>query len=105
MDAAVRRWYVVGARGSDVAVGLVESGRLNAAGKLAPAPGNSPISDYQVSIAQYDPNGTPTLFDAGTTTSFAVAGWDNVPDWAVRVRAANGSGWGPWSAQVVVGGP
>lgn len=70
----------------------------------APSAGDSPISDYQVSIAQYDPTGPATLIDAGTTTSTSISGFSNVPDWSVQVRAANAAGWGPWSSTVVLGG-
>lgn len=70
----------------------------------APSAGDSPISDYQVSIAQYDPTGPATVIDAGTATSASITGFSNVPDWSVQVRAANAAGWGPWSGKVVLGG-
>lgn len=71
---------------------------------VAATSGNSPTDDYQVSIATYDPNGTPTLFDAGTASTFLATGYNSVPDYAVKVRAHNAAGWGPWSTRVILGG-
>lgn len=70
----------------------------------APTPGDSPIDDYQVSVATYDPSGTPTLFDAGNTTSLLANGFDSVPDYQVQVYAHNAAGWGAWSSRVILGG-
>lgn len=70
----------------------------------APASGDSPIDDYQVSVAQYDPNGAPTVIDVGTATTTTVTGFSNVPDWAIQVRAHNAAGWGAWSTRVILGG-
>lgn len=70
----------------------------------AAAPGDSPTDDYQVSIATYDPNGTPSISDAGVATSFVAGGYDSTPDYAVQVRAHNAAGWGAWSARVILGG-
>lgn len=70
----------------------------------APSGGDSPISDYQVSVAQYDPTGPATVRDVGVTTSASLTGFNNVLDWSVQVRALNSAGWGPWSSKVVLGG-
>jgi hypothetical protein len=70
----------------------------------AGAIGDSPITDYQIGVAQYDPTGPMTLVEAGIATSASVPGFDNVLDWSVQVRACNAAGCGAWSQRVVVGG-
>lgn len=68
----------------------------------AAVPGDSPVTDYEVQVAQYDPTGPPVATDAGTATSVTLTGYDTTLDWSVRVRALNAKGWGPWSAAVIV---
>jgi hypothetical protein len=70
----------------------------------APTAGDSPIDDYQVGIAEYDPTGAPTVIDAGTATATTATGFSNVPDWSVQIRAHNAAGWSAWSARVILGG-
>lgn len=65
-------------------------------------PGNSPVDDYQVSVARHDPNGPAQIVDAATATSVAVSGFANTYDWSVQVRAHNAAGWGSWSKAVVL---
>jgi len=70
----------------------------------AAVPGDSPVDDYQVAIARHDPNGPPTVLDAGAATSFSTTAFNNVPDWSVQVQAHNAAGFGPWSAPVILPG-
>lgn len=71
----------------------------------APVSGNSPISSYQVDVAAHDADGAPpgpysaTVSGSTLSASFAI---DDTFDWAVKVRAHNAAGWGPWSASVVL---
>ena len=64
---------------------------------VAAVPGDSPITDYQVQVAQYDPTGPPVTTDVGLATSASLAGYDSTLDWSVQARARNTTGWGPWS--------
>lgn len=66
------------------------------------APGNSPVDDYQVSLARHDPNGPAQIINAATATSVALSGFANAFDWSVQVRAHDAAGWGSWSKAVVL---
>src|SRR5262249_41541749 len=69
----------------------------------APAPGDSPIDTYEITITGSDGGGTFTQDVSGSTLTafFAVS---SIPDWTIRVRAHNAAGWGPWSARARLGG-
>jgi hypothetical protein len=70
---------------------------------LAPAAGDSPIDQYQITVNGSDGGGTFTQTVSGSTptATFAV---NDIPDWSIQVRAHNAAGWGPWSTRVTLGG-
>jgi hypothetical protein len=76
-------------------------GEFIAAWSAAP-PGDSATTDYQVLVTNPD-TGKSFTVDAGNTLEAAVY-TNPTPDYRVQVRAANGAGWGPWSASVLLGG-
>jgi len=68
-------------------------------------PGDSPIDAYQVKATAHDADrgaGGPftTTVDGATLTAQVGASWNY--DWAVKVRAHNAAGWGPWSKRVII---
>lgn len=69
----------------------------------AAIPGDSPIDQYQITIAGSDGSGTLAQTVSGTTltASFTV---NYIPNWSVTVRAHNAVGWGPSSAIFMLGG-
>jgi len=69
----------------------------------APDPGDSPIDQFEVTIASDEGAGTFTQTVPGTTLT-AIFTVDYVPNWTVTVRAHNAVGWGPWSDPFILGG-
>ena len=68
-------------------------------------PGDSPIDQYQIKATAHDADagaGGPftTTVDGTTLTAQVGANWNY--DWAVKVRAHNAAGWGPWSKRVII---
>ena len=68
-------------------------------------PGDSPIDEYQVKATAHDADkgaGGPhkTTADGSTLSALVAANWNY--DWAVKVRAHNAAGWGPWSKSVII---
>src|SRR5581483_2420104 len=72
----------------------------------APAPGDSPIDSYEVSVVFVDGDVSSGPYDATVSGSTLRAYFtvDTGSDWGVKVRAHNAAGWGPWSAQKVLPG-
>jgi hypothetical protein len=71
----------------------------------APAPGDSPIDQYQVSVnISGDTGAVPSSF-AQTVSALTLSsafGANDAYDWSVQVRAHNAAGWGPWSTAVIL---
>lgn len=89
-------WTAPGAGASDSLV----------ASWAAPAPGDSPIDQYQVKISIYggDITGSHTQTVSGSTLGTTFVNVDDTWDWAVVVRAHNAAGWGHWSTRYILGG-
>ena len=73
----------------------------------APAPGDSPIDQYQITITSNgDTSATPSpstqTVSGATLTAYFTA--DSNPGWSVTVQAHNAAGWGPSSTPVRLGG-
>ena len=67
--------------------------------------GDSPIDRFQVKATAHDADpgaGGPfkVTVDGGSLSAPVGANWNY--DWAVKVRAHNAAGWGPWSKSVII---